>query len=307
MRRFLLLIITAGIFSGPGARAQELRANVSVIADRMKNSDPVIFVTLQKAIQDFLNNRKWTDKTYQPGERIICNFSFNIQQEVQPNVYRALLTVQSLRPVYNSSYTTTLLNYLDKEVTFKYIQSQPLNFNENRVSGDDPLIANLTAVLAYYAYTIIGLDNDSFAANGGIASFKKAQYIVNNAPQDSKNIAGWQSFESSRNRYWLADNLLNQRFSAFHTVMYEYHRLGLDKMYDDMNGGRTEVLNCLNILNALNADNPNTMILQLFFLAKSDELAGIFSQAPLPDRSRVSQLLSQLDPANTSKYQQLAK
>lgn len=295
------------MFSGPKAQAQELRANVSVIADRMKNTDPGIFVTLQKAIQDFLNNRKWTDKTYQPGERIICNFSFNIQQEVQPNVYRALLTVQSLRPVYNSSYTTTLLNYLDKEVTFKYIQSQPLNFNENRVSGDDPLIANLTAVLAYYAYTIIGLDNDSFAANGGIAAFKKAQYIVNNAPQDSKNIAGWQAFESNRNRYWLADNLLNQRFSTFHRVMYEYHRLGLDKMYEDMDGARTAVLNCLNTLNALSADNPNTMILQLFFLAKSDELTGIFSQAPLPDKMRVSQLLSQLDPANASKYQQLAK
>lgn len=308
MRKLALIIFVAcGLAASRPSEAQELQANVTVIADKIKNTDPAVFATLQNGIKDFLNSRRWTDRIYRPEEKIACNFLLDIQQQPQQNVYTAYLTVQSSRPVYNSAYNSPLFSYLDKNVVFRYIQYQPFNFNENRISGDDPLVANLTAILAYYANIIIGMDNDSFAPSAGVPYFKKAQYIVSNAPEDSKNISGWKPFESNRNRYWLADNLLNQRLSAFHEVMYRYHRLGLDKMYDNRNSGRAAILDCLNTLNTINADNPNTMILQLFFLAKSEELAGVFSKSARPDRVRAADLLSQLDPSNASKYRQLAQ
>lgn len=302
-----IIFIACGLAVSRPSGAQELQANVTVIADKIKNTDPAVFTTLQNGIKDFLNSRRWTDRAYRPEERIVCNFLLDIQQQPESNVYVANLTVQSSRPVYNSAYNSPVFSYLDKNVAFRYIQYQPFNFNENRISGDDPLVANLTAILAFYADIIIGLDNDSFAPSAGIPYFKKAQYIVSNAPEDSKNISGWKPFESNRNRYWLADDLLNQRFSAFHGVMYRYHRLGLDKMYDHPNQGRAAILDCLNTLNTLNAENPNTMILQLFFLAKSGELTGIFSRSSRTDRVRAADLLSQLDPSNASKYHQLAE
>ncbi|MHB1922185.1 MAG: type IX secretion system protein PorD, partial [Chitinophagaceae bacterium] len=180
-------------------------------------------------------------------------------------------------------------------------------FNDTRITGNDPLVSNLTAILAYYAYIIIGLDYDSFSPRGGMTYFKKAQNIVNNAPEDSKNISGWKPFEGTRNRYWLADDLLNTRFSQFHEVMYQYYRLGLDQMYGNMNAGRGAIMDCLNILSVIHEENPNSMLLQLFFLARSTELIGIFSQAPFQDKQRAQQLLTQLDVPNASKYEDQLK
>jgi len=284
--------------------SQELQATVTVISDRIRTTDPRVFQTLQGAMAEFLNTRKWTDDHFAPGEKIVCNFVLNLKSEVNSDIYSGSLTVQSIRPVYNSGYTTNMLNYMDNNVAFKYVQFQPLDFSNSRVSGDDPDVSNLSAILAYYAYIIIGLDYDSFSPRGGQPYFLKAQNIVNNAPEDSKNINGWKPFESNLNRYWLVDNLLNSRLGRFNDVLYQYNRVGLDKMYSDMEAGRASIINCLNILSEINAENPNTMIIQLFFTAKSDELAGIFSQGPLQDRERAVQLLTQLDPTNTSKYQQ---
>lgn len=309
MRRYSYLviwIIGLGSMLSP-AYSQELHATVTIQADQIKTTDPKVFQTLRTAVEEFLNNRSWTGRSYAPNERIDCNFQLNLQQESPSNVYKGTLTVQSSRPVYNATYTSSMLNYLDKNVSFKYVEFQPLNFNENRISGNDPLESNLTALLAYYAYVIIGIDEDSFAKDGGSDAFKKAQNIVSNAPDDSRNISGWKAFEGTRNRYWITDNLLNARLSRFHTVLYDYHRMGLDKMYDKMNDGRSAILNALATLNAINAENPNTMILQLFFTAKSDELTGVFSQAPVQDKLKAAELLSQLDPSNSSAYQQLTK
>ncbi|PJJ75178.1 uncharacterized protein DUF4835 [Thermoflavifilum aggregans] len=285
-------------------KAQELQAQVRVIHDRIKGVDDATFQRFQADVTSFLNDRKWTSDNYLPYERIQCNFVFNFTQYAGDNIFSVQLTVQSSRPVYNTNYQSPVFNYLDQNVSFRYIINQPLEFNENRISGNDALQANLTAVLAYYVYIILGLDADSFSPRGGVPYFQKAQYIVNNAPEDSRYISGWKPFEGNRNRYWLVDNLLNNRLQIFHSVMYQYYRLGLDRMYDDPVNARMSILTSLSSLYTMNQENPNTMILQLFMLAKADELANLFSDAPLNDKQRALQILTQLDPEHTSLYTQ---
>jgi hypothetical protein len=228
----------------------------------------------------------------------------NVTQALGNNTYKASLTIQAARPVFNSSYNSSILNIQDPNVVFQYVEFQPLEFNEQRIVGNNPLASNLTAILAFYNYVIIGLDADSFSPRGGDVFFKKALNIVNNAP-DGKDISGWKAFEGNRNRYWIQDNLLNVKFSRFHDVMYQYHRLGLDMMYEDVNKGRAAIMNCLNMLMGIHEELPNSMIVQAFFLAKSDELMKVFSKAPPQEKVRAGQLLSTLDVPNANKYQQL--
>ncbi len=286
------------------AEAQELRANVSVQAAQLGTStDKRVFTTLQGALAEFINNRRWTDDAFTPAERIECNFLLNVTQSLGNNTYKASLTIQATRPVYNAGYTTSILNTQDNNIVFKYVEFQPLEFNEQRIVSNDPLVSNLTASLAYYIYIILGLDYDSFAPRGGDNFFKKALNIVNNAP-DGKDIAGWKAFEGNRNRYWLQDNLLNVKFSRFHDVMYQYHRQGLDQMYDDENKGRTAIMNCLSMLMAIHEDVPNSMLVQVFFNAKSEELLKLFSKAPPQEKQRAAQMLAVLDVPNANKYQQ---
>ncbi|SFW45219.1 type IX secretion system protein PorD [Chitinophaga sancti] len=294
----LFLLLNSGLM------AQELRVNVTVNANQITGTDKKVFTTLQKSLMEFLNGRRWGDDVYTPAERIECNFLLNITGDLGSNAYKATLTVQATRPVYNAGYVSSLLNMQDNNVVFRYVEFQPLEFSDNRVSGNDPVASNLTAILAYYSYIILGLDADSFSPRGGDDFFKKALNIVNNAP-DGKDVSGWKPFEGNRNRYWLQDNLLNVKFARFHDVMYQYHRQGLDVMYDDMNKGRGAILNCLNMLYAIYQDIPNSMLMAVFFTSKSDELQKIFSKAPPQEKSRAVQLLSQMDVTNAVKYQQM--
>lgn len=302
--RFLLLSILC--LTAFQSQAQELRANVSVQGSPQlsTNTNRKILTTLQTALAEFINNRRWTDDVFTPAERIECNFLINITQDNGNNTYKATLTIQATRPVYNASYTSSLLNTQDPNLVFKYVEFQPLEFNEQRIVGNDPLVSNLTATIAYYIYIILGLDYDSFSPLGGDVYFKKALNIVNNAP-DGKDISGWKAFEGNRNRYWLQDNLLNVKFSRFHDVMYQYHRMGLDQMYEDVNKGRAAIMNCLNMLMGIHQDVPNSMLMQVFFNAKNEELLKIFSKAPPQEKARAVQMMSQLDIPNANKYQQL--
>lgn len=284
-------------------RAQQLEAHVQVLAQQIRGTDPNVFSDLQKAIEEFLNTRSWTNQMYAPNERIVCNFTLNLQREPADHVYSGTLTVQSSRPVYNSSYSTPVFNDLDRDVTFKYEDMQPLTFNDNRVSGGDALQDNLSAILAFYAYTIIGLDEDSFQMLGGRSMFEKAENIVNNAPEDSKTISGWQAFENDRNRYWLASSLMDQKYAVFQKVLYKYHRLGLDQMYSHPDAARKEILDCLSQLNALHAAYPTNMIVPLFFVAKAEELQGMFSEGPMAERLQAIAVLDQLDPEHAGLYQ----
>lgn len=301
---FLLLIVLALATVGIG---QELQARVTVNASRVPTTvDKKIFTTLQTQLTNFLNNRKWTSDAFQAQEKIECSFFLNIESVVETNVYKAALTIQAARPVYNSSYNTALMNFQDPDVTFRYVEYQPVEFNDNRVQGSDPLAGNLTAVFAYYVNTILGLDYNSFSAKGGDLYFQKAQNIVNNAPE-SRNINGWKAFDGQRNRYWLIENVMNTRYNLVHDVIYTYYRQGLDNMYSNETGAREQILQALSQLQIVNAENPNIMFIQFFMQGKSQELIRIFKKSPPQEKARAIEILEKLDVANAGKYKQELK
>jgi hypothetical protein len=300
--RKIYLLLSVLLLSLQLVNAQELQAKVSVASNRVGSTvDKKVFNTLQTSLNNFLNNRKWTNDVYQQNEKIVCNFLVNISSAGDNNTFSASLTVQAARPIYNSTYDSPLINFIDDNLQFRYVEFQQLDFNENRVSGNDATAANLTAVLAYYVYIILGLDYDSYVLRGGDPYFQKAQNIVNNAP-DGRDLSGWKAFDGQRNRYWLMENLTNNRYSIIHDAFYSYYRSGMDKMFEDDAAGRKGILASLNFLSNLNTQNPNLMITQFFFQGKSNELIKIFKKSPADERSRALDLLSQLDITNVNNY-----
>ncbi len=307
MRRqlFLLVCILAGWQSR--ALAQEIQAKVSINASRISSqTDKKVFQTLQSAILNLLNNRKWTNESFQVNEKINCNFLISISEAQPGNIYKASIIVQAARPVYNTSYEVPLINFQDEAVIFRYVEYQPIEFNDNRVAGTDGLSANLPAILAYYVYLILGLDFDSFALRGGDPYFQKMQNIVNNAPE-GRDISGWKAFDGLRNRYWLMENLTNSRYVSMHDVIYNFYRLGMDIMYENETEGRNAVLNSLSLVNTLNNDIPNTMIVQFFFQGKANEFTRIFKRATPDDRQKARDILSKIDISNSNLYKQELK
>jgi len=304
MKRLTLLLVICFVFAK--GWSQELQARITINASRVATTvDKKIFQTLQNSLNTFLNSRKWTGDNFQQNEKIICNFLVNIS-EGNDNIYKASLIVQAARPVYNSTYESPLINFQDDNVVFRYVEYQPIEFNENRVSGSDPLVSNLSAILAFYVYTIIGLDYDSFSIRGGDPYFVKAQNIVNNAP-DGRDVTGWRAFDGLRNRYWLAENLTNNRYAVVHEVIYNYYRTGFDNLYENEAQGRAGVLNSLVQLNTLNVEIPNSMIVPFFFQGKSNELVKLFKKAPPEEKGRVREMLSRMDITNSNTYKQELK
>lgn len=287
------------------AQSQEIQARLTVMAGKISTQvNRNVFQTLQTSLTNFINNRKWTTDVFQSNEKIQCNFLLNIEQELGNNMYRAKLTIQAARPVHSTTYDSPIINFLDDDVVFRYQEFQPIEFNENRVQGNDPVAANLPAVLAYYVNIIMGFDYGSFSLRGGDVYFKKAWNIVNNAPE-SRDITGWKSFENIRNRYWLAENLNNNRFALLHDALYSYYRSGMDLFYENENEGRNGIINSLNFLNTLNTDNPNSMIMQFFFQGKSSELVKVFSRANNDIKTRARDILTKIDITNATAYKEL--
>lgn len=306
MKRIYLLIVFIAC-SLVTVKAEELQAKVTVIASRVPTTvDRKIFTTLQTQLNNLLNNRKWGGDVFKQQEKIECNFLLNIESVVESNVYKASLTIQAARPVFNSSYQAALINFMDADVTFKYIEYQPVEFNDNRVQGTDALAANLTAVFAFYAYMIVGMDYESFAPRGGDTYFQKAQNVVNNAPE-GKGISGWRVFDGLRNRYFLIENLMNNRYNIIHDVIYSYYRAGLDNMYDKEEEARNNILQALTQLQAFNKENPNTMFVQFFMQSKSQEIIGIFKKGTIETKQKAKNILELLDVANASKYKEELK
>jgi Domain of unknown function (DUF4835) len=306
LKRFIIILLLA-FLSVATINAQELQAKISVNASRVGSTvDKKVFQTLQNALNTFLNTRKWTNETFQTNEKVVCNFLLNIAEVSSDNVYKASLTIQAARPVYNSSYDSPLVNFIDDGVVFRYVEFQPIEFSENRVSGSDPLVSNLTAVLAYYVDVILGMNFDSFALRGGDPYFQKAQNIVTNAP-DSRDIVGWRSFDGQRNRYWLSDNFTNSKYAILHDAIYSYYRLGMDNMYDNETEARTAVLNTINFLNNINTENPNSMGVQFFLQGRARELVGVFKKTTPDEKSRAADLLSKMDISNANYYKQELK
>ena len=289
-----------------GVHGQEIQARVTVNASRISSSiDKKVFQTLQSALSNFINNRKWTDDNFQANERINANFLLNISEGAD-NIYKASLIVQAARPIFNSNYESPLINFQDDNVIFRYIEFQPVEFNENRVSGTDGLASNLSAIMAYYIYIILGLDYDSFAMRGGEKYFQKAQNIVNNSPE-GRDVSGWRAFDGLRNRYWLAENLTNSKYSMIHEILYNYYRMGFDFLFESEADGRTSVFNTIVQLNTLNTENPNMMFIPFFFQGKSNELVRLFKKSPPDEKGRAREMLSRMDITNSNTYKQELK
>ncbi|HEX2846213.1 MAG TPA: DUF4835 family protein [Chitinophagaceae bacterium] len=298
-------LFVAMVFLLQTVRSQELQAKITVLTSKIStNVDKKIFQTLQTALVNFVNNRKWTKDAFQSNEKIQCNFLLNVEQELGNNMYKGSLTVQAARPIFNSSYDSPLINFIDDNVVFRYQEFQPVEFNENRVQGNDPTVANLPAIMAYYINIILGLDYGSFALRGGDTYFQKAWNIVNNAPEN-RDITGWRSYESQRNRYWLAENLNNNRYALIHDALYSYYRSGMDLFYENEDEARNGILNSLNFLNTLNKENPNSMILQFFLQGKSSELIKVFSRADKDKKTRAADILAKIDITNGNAYKEL--
>jgi len=300
-RLLIIIFICCALF----VQGQEIQARLSIITSKVSTQvDKKIFQTLQTALTNFINNRKWTQDVFQPSEKIQCNFLLTIDQDLGNNVFKGKMTVQAARPIYNTSYVSPIMNFQDDNIVFKYVEFQPVEYNENRVQGNDPLTANITALIAYYVNIILGLDYDSFSLKGGNVYFQKAWNIVNNAPE-SRDISGWKSFDGLRNRYWLAENFNNNRFALIHDALYAYYRSGMDIFYDNEESGRNGMLNCLNYLNSVNNENPGSMVIQFFFQGKSAELVKVFSKASGEQKSRAKDILTKLDITNASLYKDL--
>lgn len=296
MTRFFAFVF---MIAALGSNAQELNCTISVISPQIQNTEKRTFETLEKDIREFMNSTAWTQDVFAFEERIECNILITVSERISTDRYKASLQVQSSRPAYMTSYNTVMLNVNDQDFTFQYVENQPLQFQANQH------VDNLTSVLAFYAYMIIGSDYDSYSPKGGEPFFQQALQIVNNAQNESER--GWKAFEGSKNRYWLIENMLNARYEDFRAMVYKYHREGLDKMQSDMNGGRQAITDCIPILKKMRLDQPNSYLLTVFFTAKVDEFINLYKEA-FPDvKTKAANELMQMDPANANKYQAIIK
>ncbi|MFA9206428.1 MAG: DUF4835 family protein [Burkholderiaceae bacterium] len=284
--------------------AHALAATITIQSSKVDNQvDPKIFPQLQIQLKDFINQRKWANDAFSNEEKIDCSFYITIESVAAPNVYDAKLSIVSNRPVFNASYSSSVLNMQDAKFTFKYQLSQPIEFNENRIQGADPLESNLTATLAYYIYIILGLDYDSFAPKAGMPYFNKALNIVFNAPEGS-GITGWKSYDGQRNRYILIDNLTKSGNDKVHDVIYSYYRDGLDQMTDKPELAKSNILNALINLEQMNEGAVNGMLIPILMQAKFSEIVGVFNKSDKATRKQLLTTLSSLDIANINKYKE---
>ncbi len=279
---------------------QELNVTVRINTPKLQLTDPAVFETLEQTIRDFMNNQRWTNETFAEEERIKVDIVMTISEERSATSFKAELAIQAGRPVYGSTYETPLLSHLDKDVTFAYEQFQPLEYSENSFND------NLSAILSFYAYLILGLDADSFAPFGGEPWLQRAYDILNTVPPAiAASNPGWRSLDGNRNRYWIIENLLNPRIRPFRQAWYDYHRLGLDIMHRDPLAGRNVILQALQTIADAARSYPNAMIIQMFANAKSNEIVEIFKPATPAEKVTLRQAMTRIDPANAAKYRNL--
>lgn len=278
--------------------AQELNARITVNGDKIANANKSVFTTLQNALTEFINNRKWTDATFAVNERIDCSMTI-IVNEMEESSFKGEIQVQARRPVYNSSYTTTLLNFRDQQFDFEYMEGEPLEYQENMLTG------NLTATVVFYIYIILGLDFDSFSPLGGTTYIQQAQQIVSLA--QSQSWSGWKAFDSNRNRHAVATALQDNASEAFRNLWYTYHRKGLDEMAANADRGRTTIIEALPALQEVKKARPTSVLLQMFSDAKLDEIVLIYSKATTQEKQSGYKLLQEIYPTETTRLEALQK
>lgn len=295
--RKVLIIAVFTLFVLPGI-SQEFKCNLQISSQQIQGTDKRVFETLQTELQNFINERQWTNFDFKTNERIDCSMVINITGRDGDN-FEAQLTVVASRPVFNSSYSTTLLNYLDKDFTFDYMEYQPLEFEETSH------MSNLTSVVVYYLYMILGLDFDSFTEMGGTPFFEKAEQIVNNASSDPS--PGWRAYEGTRNRYWLVENYINSTYEDLRKFSYQYHLKGLDRMWEKQDEGRNAVLQSLQLLQNVKDARPGLFGLQLVLESKREEVIDIFSEGSSSQKSQAEEIMKGLDPSHTSDYNAISR
>ena len=293
MRIILFFIAFFGI--SQYITAQELLATVKVNAPKIQNVDAKVFKTLETQLNEFLNNTKWTDDIFEQEERIKINITLNIDKEVSSSSFEAAMNIQATRPVYGTDFETPILNHADDRIAFTYEQFQPIQYTRNAQ------LDNLTAIFSYYANYIIALDYDSFSAFGGEAYFQAAQEIVRSAPQ----VDGWKPGTVNRNRYWMMENTLSPRMRGFREAQYLYHRLGMDVFTKNREDAQNRIVQALDEINKANSGYPNAMIIQMFVVAKSNEIIEMAKGFNKPLKVKIFDVMSKIDPANSSKYQQI--
>ena len=295
MKNSLFAALFCAIFLAlavPRLSAQELNCNVEINTDQIQNVNKDVFKTLQQAIADYMNTQKWTDAQFAVNEKIECKLFFTIKKYTDTNM-SGDLQVQSIRPVYNSSYTTTVINFKDTKIEFNYQENEPLVFSETNMES------NLTAILNFYAYLIIAVDFDTFSLNGGSPYYEKAANVVRMA--QSAGESGWKAFEDTKNRSAVLSAFTDKATSPIRTVFYNYHRLGLDAMALSMDKGRAAVTDCLDLMKKVYDAAPMSVGLSMFKDAKLDELVNIYSKAGTTEKARVYEVLYALYPAENTR------
>jgi len=289
-----IIILFFSLLPALSLPAQELQCKVIVNAERAQTTDRQVFRDMEQAFSRFLNERKWTEDFFSPEEKINCNLIITIETMITVSSYKATVQVQSSRPVYNTNYESLVFNFADRNWAFEYVESTPLDFN------DQQFMSNITSMLAYYAYIILGIDYDTYSKLGGERMFQKALNVVNVA--QTTDMPGWRAFQSNRNRYWLIDNLINQNLQPIRESYYKYHLLGLDIMIDKPDQSRQVILQCLKEIKTADKHLPNTILKISFFDAKADELVSIFKKAQPAVKNEAYNLLTEINPTNTEKY-----
>jgi len=295
-----LLLIMSFIFLIFKSKSQELNCNVRVNPPQSAGTSTQVYQNMQKAMYEFVNTHSWTNHKYESIERIECSILINITG-YSGTRYIGTIQVISNRPIYGTNIQSPILDYKedDNQFEFEYIENQNLEFNENRHTS------NLTSVLAFYSYIILGLDYDSFSMEGGTEYFQKALKICNNA--QGSNDKGWRAYEAKKqdNRYYLIENLTNSKYGAVRRASYRYHRTGLDVMSDKLEAGKSEIEEALKYLQKVYRSNPNLFIIKIFFDAKHTELVNIYSGSFAADKTRIQTMLKEIDPARISDYEKL--
>jgi hypothetical protein len=294
MKRSILLLLM--LVYGFRSFAQDVDCQISVSAPQIGGTDRNVYQSLQAALYEFVNSRKWTNRTFRMEERVPMTMIITITDRLGTEDFKANLNLVLSRPVLNTAYNSILFNYIEKDFQFRYVEHQPLDFSEGTFSS------NLTSTIAFYINMFLGLEFDTFSSRGGTTFYEKAQSIVT-AAQNAQE-AGWKGYESDKNRYWLVENYLNPANNAIRDFLYKFHRLGLDQMYDKVDLGRSSITESLNDLKSIYDSKPNLMALQLILDAKRDEFVNIYSDQRVPPMEKVSiqNLLKEIDPANSSKY-----
>lgn len=297
--KYVLSLLTAIFFWGSAVKAQELQATVNVNFSKIGGADQQLYQAMQTSIMEFLNTRKWTEDIFQQQERIVCNITILLEERISANQFKATVQIQSTRPVYKSGYNAVMLNHTDPDWVFEYVEFQPLEFNDNS------FLNNLSSLLAFYAFTIIGLDYDSFSLLGGTEFHQRAQQVVVNAQNAIE--PGWRQNQNLRNRYWFNENLLNSAFKPFRECVYFYHRLGLDIMHrtENMIEARRQITIALTKMHNVHKSKPGSMLQQVYLNGKLTEIVGIFSKATPAEKSNVLTMLSEIDPPNILQYQKI--